>query len=88
MVVAGVLVWANCRLKSVTLLIGLQGELQWLEPNVHAQDVGHGWPIVFYTDSPPYYGTLIQFLIVDALVALAILAAVAVGCEWWVRRRE
>jgi len=78
MVVAGVLVWVNAIDRSYS-------KGSYFDP------VMYGWPL-------PAYGTHEKHLFVgrldaipftiDLSVALAILTAVAVGCEGWVRRRE
>ena len=79
MVVAGGLVWANVALKSI---YGIYDS--------------YGWPFdAFYARSNRsggYFGIQIEGLhagpaLGNLIVTLAILTAVAVGCEWWVRRR-
>ena len=81
MFVAGVLVWANT-----------------IPTYYENWPTGFtcGWPIQCYLSEPiqvnlrkmegPGLLALESFL--NALIALAILTAVAVGCEGWVRRRE
>ena len=91
MVVAGVLVWANVRKPVVLIRNSRIIELDRM-----------GWPwnaessIGGYLDQTPdqairnarlrYFGTSEFYL--NLITALAILTAVAVGCEYLIRRRE
>jgi len=82
MVVAGVLIWANAH------------------QHVEAVDSGYlkislGWPFTYRVFAQDSKGNYLQELLWpnfaghgDALIALAILTAVAVGYEYLIRRRE
>jgi len=93
MVVAGVLLWANVVDVSFD-------NVRVFRPYEHVE--GIGWPLPLYTDpagdvywsGPPEYYEQIMLrnweysnILINLFTALAILTAVAVGCEGWVRRR-
>ena len=72
-------------------------ELYYMNPSLCIQgEVGYGWPIIAVTVWDEMLGTPFDArstwhpfgVATNLLISLGILFAVAVGCEWWVRRRK
>jgi len=87
MLVAGALVWANMRPQRELVVEGL--------PDLPLYSISRGWPTTCHLgginpDNPNKEPRGFQHsrLLLNALVALAILTAVAVGCEYLLCRRE
>ena len=92
--------WFQIHLSTAIVLMAVVGVLgylnsltkPWVEgPSLYG--ICRGWPFpsfLYPLDKNPEseWHIAASFLGANILIALAILTAVAVGCEWWMRRRE
>lgn len=92
MVVAGVLVWANCIYRD----LGIFEKYEQAGKEVESRIMSYGWPFPLRQRIEPDPDRMMGFVketwhvgsfMMNALVALAILALIAIACECVIRRR-